>query len=269
MISDNSIINIIYNNDESSKSTYHILKEKLIKKGFIIPTSYDNNAELNICIGGDGAFLRAIHKYNFPNIPFIGINTGHLGFFQEILPENIDEFIERYINKDFIVEKIFLVKCDIFTRNNSFHLIGINEIVIKGIKSKVVHLEVFIDDNHLEKFSGDGIIISTPAGSTGYNYSSGGSIVYPSLNILQITPLSPISSRVYRSLLNSTIVPGDITITIKPEYRYENSILVVVDGMELKYSDIVEMRFTIPEKTISKLNFDKNMYWNNLKSKFL
>ena len=57
--------------------------------------NYDANAELNICIGGDGAFLRAVHSNNFPNIPFVGINTGHLGFFQEILPENIDDLLKN------------------------------------------------------------------------------------------------------------------------------------------------------------------------------
>ncbi|NLY67561.1 MAG: NAD(+)/NADH kinase [Tissierellia bacterium] len=269
MFSENRIINIIYNHDESSVKTYKLLKKKLIERGFSIPETYHEKAELNICIGGDGAFLRAVHRYKFPDIPFIGINTGHLGFFQEILPENIDDFIERYMDKDYVIEKIFLVESNILTINNSFKLLGVNEIVIKGIKSKVVHLEVFINNNHLEKFSGDGIIISTPAGSTGYNFSTGGSIVYPSLNTLQITPLSPISSRAYRSLLNSIIVPGDIFITIKPEYRYENSILLVVDGMELKYDGITEMKFTVPKKTISRLNLDKNMYWNNLKSKFL
>ncbi len=96
--------------------------------------------------------------------------------------------------------------------------------MVKGIKSKVVHLEIFVDGNHLENFCGDGMIISTPVGSTAYNFSSGGSIIYPSLNTLQMTPLSPISSKAYRSLPNSAIIPGDLKITIKPEYRYENSI---------------------------------------------
>ena len=266
---DKRIINVIYNYNSPSKKTYSILTEKLKKKGFIIPEKYDEKAELNICIGGDGAFLRAIHRFKFPNIPFIGINTGHLGFFQEILPENIDDFIEKYINEDYMIEEIFLVKASVTTKEKSFQLYGVNEMVIKGIRSKVVHLEVFIDGNHLESFCGDGIIISTPAGSTAYNFSSGGSIIYPSLKTLQITPLSPISSRAYRSLPNSTVVPGEIPITIKPEYRYENSILIVVDGFEIKYDNLTEITFTVPSKTISRLNFDKNMYWNNLKSKFL
>lgn len=265
----NRIINVISNRNDASIKTANLLIEKLSARGFYVPKNYDTNAELNICIGGDGAFLRTVHRYNFPNIPFVGINTGHLGFYQEILPKDIDGFIEKYVKGYYTIEKIFLVKADVHTRDNSFQLLGVNEIVIKGIKSKVVHLEVFINDNHLEKFSGDGIIVATPAGSTGYNFSSGGSIIYPSLKALQITPLSPISSRVYRSLLNSIIIPGDIPITIEPEFLYENSILIVVDGVEFKYKNINKISYSISEKTISRLNFDKNMYWNNLKSKFL
>src|SRR5699024_4452337 len=123
---------------------------------------------------------------------------------------------------------------------------------------------IYIEDNHLEKFSGDGIIIATPVGSTAYNFSSGGSIVYPTLKTMQITPLSPISSKAYRSLPNSTVVPGEMTITIKPEYRYENSILLNIDGNEHRYDNITKIDFRVSNMVISKLNFDKNMYWNNL-----
>lgn len=265
----NRVINIISNYNFESKKTSHLLSEKLRAKGFYIPEKYGDDAELNICIGGDGAFLRAIHRNKFPNIPFVGINTGHLGFFQEILPENIDELIEKYLNKDYIIEEISLVHAEIHTKSKTFQLTGVNEIVIKGTKSKVVHLEIFIDGNHLERFSGDGVIISTPVGSTAYNFSSGGSIIYPSLKTLQLTPLSPISSKAYRSLPNSAVIPGDIVISIKPETRYENSILVINDGIEFKYNYIIGIDLKLSHKTIKKLNFDKDTYWNNLKSKFL
>lgn len=263
------IINIISNVNYQSRTTAETLKNKLMKNDFIIPEEYSPEAELNICVGGDGAFLRAVHRNKFPNIPFVGINTGHLGFFQEILPENIDEFIDKYINNDFLLEEISLVNAKVHTKNRTFYLTAINEIAIKGIKSKVVHLEIFLDNNHLEKFSGDGVIISTPVGSTAYNFSSGGSIVYPSLKTLQLTPLSPISSKAYRSLPTSAIVPGDIIISIRPEFRYENSILVINDGVEFKYNNLVSIDLKLSHKTIKKLNFDKDMYWKNLKSKFL
>ena len=263
------IINIISNKNYHSRNTTVKLKEKFENKGFIVSETYSSNAELNICVGGDGGFLRAVHRNKFPTIPFIGINTGHLGFFQEILPENIDDFITKYINKDYKVEEMTLVKAEIVTNQKSYFLTGVNEIVIKGIKSKVVHLEIFIDENHLERFSGDGIIISTPSGSTAYNFSSGGSIVYPSIESLQITPLAPINSKAFRSLLNSAIIPGDLVILVKPELRYENSLLVVNDGMEFKYNNIKRIELKMSENKIYKLNFSKDTYWNNLKSKFL
>ena len=121
------------------------LTEKLRQRGFIVSEKYDDDAELNICVGGDGAFLRAVHRNKFPTIPFIGINTGHLGFFQEILPENIDKFVNSYINEDYTIEEIFLVDAEVHTKKKVFYLTGVNEIVIKGIKSKVVHLDLSID----------------------------------------------------------------------------------------------------------------------------
>lgn len=263
------IINIISNKNYQSRTTASLLSKKLKSKGFTIKDSYSTNAELNICIGGDGAFLRAVHRNKFPNIPYVGINTGHLGFFQEISPKDIDEFISKYIKKDYEIEKILLVEAKIHTHDSSFLLTGVNEIAIKGIRSKVVHLKVYIDGNHLQNFSGDGIIISTPVGSTAYNFSSGGSIVYPSLRTLQITPLSPINSEAYRSLPNSAIIPGDINISIKPEFKYENSILLINDGIEFRYDNITNIDLKLSDKYVNRIIFDKDIYWNNLKSKFL
>lgn len=263
------IINVISNTDYESRKTLQKLICKLKKAGFSPSETFDNNAELNICIGGDGAFLRAIHRSGFSEIPFVGINTGHLGFFQELLPNQIDAFILKYINKDYKIENIFMVNADICTKDKCFNLTGINEIVIKGTHSKVVHLEVFINNNHLQRFSGDGLIVSTPSGSTAYNFSSGGSIVYPSLESLQITPLSPINSSAYRSLPNSVLTPGDAIIKIKPEYRYENSILIMNDGMEFRYDNIESIDLSISNKKLYKLSFNEDSYWNNLKSKFL
>lgn len=268
-MSEQRIINIISNKNFKSRRTSAELADKLQARGFITAENYDNNAELNICVGGDGAFLKAVHKTNFPTTPFVGINTGHLGFFQEILPKDIDEFIEKYTNNEYINEEMLLTDAEVCTKEKCYYLSCINEIVIKGTRSKVIHLRVFIDGNHLENFSGDGMIISTPFGSTAYNFSAGGSIIYPTLNTMQITPLAPISSKAYRSLLNSIVVPGDSTIKLKLENRYSNTTLIVNDGNELNYNNIEYINFKLSDKKLNKLIFDKNMYWNNLKSKFL
>lgn len=262
-------INLISNRNFESRKTTLELIEKFTKMGFKISENYSNDAELNICVGGDGRFLKAVHKYKFPTIPFVGINTGHLGFFQEITPDKIDDFIFKYSNKAFVKEEIYLVKAKIITEKKAYSLTGINEIVIKGIQSKVIHLDLFVEENHLEKFSGDGLIISTPAGSTAYNLSTGGSIVYPTLKSLQITPLSPINSKAYRSLQSSIVIPGNLIISVKPEKRFINSVLIVNDGVEFRYHEVKEVALELSDRIIYKLNFDQNNYWNNLKTKFL
>lgn len=265
----NNIINIISNKNIHSQDTSKLLSKKLEAAGYIPKMVYDEKAILNICVGGDGAFLRAVRRNNFPNVPFIGINTGHLGFFQEILPEDIDSFIERFKNNDYTLEEIALVKATISTSRRDYTLTGVNEVTIKTVDSKVIHINVYIDNNHLQTFSGDGLIVSTPVGSTAYNMSSGGSVIYPSLNTLQLTPLSPINSQAYRSLPNSSVVPGHIPIRLEPTKRYRNSTLIIVDGKEYKYRNIRDITLSISNRNIKRIVLDRSMYWTNLKSKFL
>ncbi|SHK15313.1 NAD(+)/NADH kinase [Paramaledivibacter caminithermalis] len=265
----NQIINIVSNDKPVSKETARILRHKLIKNDFIVSEKFEPNANLIICIGGDGSFLRTLHKYNFPDIPVIGINTGHLGFFQDIAPHELDEFIFRYKKGDYVIDHIHPLEGLICTRNSCIEVLGINEIVIKGLKSTTIHLNLFLDQSFLEKFSGDGLLISTPTGSTAYNYSLRGSIVDPRLNLLQITPIAPINTVAYRSFTSSIIVPNYSTIKIHPEYTYENSVLIVTDGTEYKYNGIVEVLVKLSELKIKLLRFKEYSFWNKVKEKFL
>ena len=94
-------ITISYNKLDKSLETKNILIEKLYKVGFKVSDYIENDTILIISIGGDGSFLKAIHKFKFTSIPIIGINTGHLGFFSEISTDTIDDFIKSYINKEY------------------------------------------------------------------------------------------------------------------------------------------------------------------------
>lgn len=265
----NKKINVIYNKDSESCNTAYLLKNMLTERGYTVPEKYDYDAILNICVGGDGAFLRTVHNYGFPEIPFVGVNTGHLGFFQEISPENLNEFIDKLDNQDFTIDSLYLVEALVCTRTSCIDLIGVNEIVIKGIESRTIHLNISINNTYLERFSGDGVIISTPMGSTAYNFSAGGSIVYPTLGVLQLTPLAPINSKVYRSLTTSAIVPRNMTIKLCPEYRDENSILIVVDGIQHSYENIVEINLKISNMKLQLLNLGRHNFWSNVRDKFL
>jgi len=263
------IINIVANDNALSLETKRVLKQRLEKNGFFVPKCFDKNAELIICVGGDGSFLRTIHLYDFPDIPVIGINTGHLGFFQEISPYQLDEFIFKYKKGDYQTQILKTVCAKITMKNEECDLFGINEIGIRGNKSRTIHLNISLDDSFLERFSGDGVLVATPAGSTAYNYALGGSIVDPRLDLLQITPLAPINTTAYRSFTSSVIVPPEITIRIYPEYTFENSILIISDGIEYRFSEITEISLSLSDKKAQLLRFQHYDFWNKVKSKFL
>lgn len=263
------IINIFAKDDKLSKKILLELEEKLHANNFICSREFNKDAELSIVIGGDGSFLRSVHISNFTEIPFVGFNTGHLGFFQELSIEDLDKFIESYLKGDFKKESLHLIETNVNYGSESTKLLSVNEIVVKANKSKAVELDVYINSNYLERFFGDGLIVSTPVGSTAYNYSVRGSVVHPKLECLQITPLAPINSKAFRSLQNSIIVPPNFIIRLEPKKRYEGEIILLNDGEEIILKDVKDIEIDMNYKKIYRIVFSKNNYWNNLKDKFL
>lgn len=262
-------INIASNDD-----TYTLeIKEKLIhilkSHGYSCNYNFEENAELNITIGGDGTFLKGVRDSNFSEVPFVGINTGTLGFYPEIVPENLESFVNDYISGNFTINKLNLIECEICTYGNSKKIYAVNDIVLKRKDMKTIHMEVFIASNRLEKISGDGLIISSPLGSSAYNKSAGGSLVYPSLKTLQITPLSPIISNAYRCLDCSIIVPPEFEITIYPIRKEDYYVAILADGEAVEYEELEYLNFRTAHNTINKLSMGKFNYWNVIKDKFL
>lgn len=263
------IITINSNQVSKSLETKEILTEKLISAGFEVSYDFHPDTELVISIGGDGSFLKTIHDFDYPKVPVVGINTGHLGFFADISPDNIDMFIESYTKEDFLVQSIPLISAKIFATDSCEEVFAINEVVVKGDKSRVIHLNLKVNNNKIQDFGGDGMIISTPTGSTAYNYSARGSIVDPSLNLMQLTPLHPINTNAYRCFTSSIIFSSDSVIDIYPEYRFEDSILVVVDGIEYKFSGVSDIKIFISDIKVNLLRMSDYEFWSRVTKKFL
>lgn len=268
------IINIFSNRNKKSVTISKQVKRKFEDRGYIISEKYNNKAVLNICVGGDGAFLRSVHNSSCSRIPFVGINTGNLGFYQEILTTEIDKFVDRYVKGDYETDKLSLVEARVHFKNSNRVVkhYAINEFLLRAKEQSIVHIDVFIDNNHLETFAGDALIISTPSGSTAYNFAAGGSIIYNTLKGYQLTHLAPINSRSYRSLSNSVVLPSETTLKTKVTKIDRNSeYLLIIDGINKYYrrSAIDYIEFGISKKYINKLVFNKNWYWLNIKDKFL
>ena len=263
------IVTIFSNDTEISNETVKNLYSGLEENGFFPCNEFSEDTELIICIGGDGAFLTAVHSCDFPSVPFVGINTGHLGFFQEIHPCQIDSFIKNYKEKKYHIQRLKTVKADALTGGNVIEHIGLNEIVIKGSGSYSIHLDISIGGSFIQRFSGDGILVATPAGSTAYNYSLGGCIVDPRLNLLQVTPIAPMNTTAYRSFTSSVLLPSDLSLSVKPERGPDYEVLISADGFEHRYKDIGLINIYFSETMINLVRFESYDFWDKVKNKFL
>ena len=262
----------IYSNiTEKSKLIEKDLRNKLVKSGLRVYEEFDpEETELILCVGGDGTLLRLMQELDFPNTPVVGINTGHLGFFQEVLPDSIDEMIYQYNQGNYVLQPFSTVIGTVTTDEGIFTHTGLNEIAVKGVPTYPVHLNISINDSFIERFSGDGICVSTPAGSTGYNYALGGSIVDPRLNLLQVAPIAPMNSTAYRSFTSSILLPESDTLIIQPGLEYDDDIITLAyDGKMTEYKNLKEIKITLSQRKVNMIRFKGQHFWDKCKSKFL
>ena len=229
----------------------------------------EKKADLIFCIGGDGALLRLLRQYDFPQAPIVGINTGHLGFFQEITMDGIDEFIRMLKHGDYHIQENSALSAEICTESGVKHITAINEIVIRGEGERLMHLDMSIGDNYISRFSGDGILICTPAGSTAYNYSLGGVIVDPEVDMLQITPMAPVNNSAYRSFTSGIIVPTNKTIEILPAKDEDRFVVVIEDGRIVSRDDVKKVTVRVAERKAKIVRFSNYNFWSKVKDKIL
>lgn len=264
-------IYIYKNRSHYSAETDQKLRAILEKHDSHIVKDYTPDVDMIICIGGDGSFLNCVHKLRFPKAPILGINTGHLGFFQECSPNNLELAIKDVMEGRFQLQGIRPIEAEIYNRQKLFsRKIGINEIMIRGSYSHVSQFEVSVGETKIQDFSGDGVLISTPVGSTAYNYSLGGALVSPDLDVLQLTPVAPMNTAAYRAFHSSVLLPSDKSITISAIGRTNNMNLIVsYDGKMSEFYDIDRIVIRQSSKSISLIRSNQYDYWRKLAEKLL
>lgn len=263
------LINLYVNQNERSNTIKEVFLRACAARDIAISRTFDENADFNVVIGGDGAFLRAVRTTDFSTIPFFGINTGHLGFYQEVNENRIEEYLDRLQNGEYRTDTLGLLSAKVDTNAWSYDLFAVNEFSIQTNDKHILHLDVIFDGIHLESIAGDGVILSTPSGSTAYNLSAGGAILYQTLEGYQFAPLSPIGSKEYRSLPASIVVPSTSVCEIVPRVSERGGLTITADGFRQNYLEIHKVTVTVPKNAIQRIVFEPNWYWLNLKDKFL
>lgn len=200
-----------------------------------------DHVEMVIVLGGDGTLLSVARLVGVHEVPILGVNLGGLGFLTEITLEELYRVLERVIQGDFITDERVVLNAAVIRRGERMaEFIVLNDAVInKGALARIIDLETTINEEYLTTFKSDGLIISTPTGSTAYNLSAGGPIVYPSLHCIIITPICS------HTLTNRPImVPDDVEVRVILKAKQQEVILTLdgQQGFSLEFEDVVEVR---------------------------
>ncbi|MDR0953099.1 MAG: NAD(+)/NADH kinase [Elusimicrobiota bacterium] len=235
---------------EQSLATYETLSEVLNSRGIKnYPLSHEDsetalkkNTDFMFCLGGDGTLLKAARLAVEQDIKIMGVNNGTLGFLSSVEAGiSFDALLKDLENDNFIEQKRMLLNV-VAVRENSRILLGaaLNDCVIKTGQPRAIYLDVSYNNSPMKEYFGDGLIISTPTGSTAYSLAAGGPIVYPGLDVLILTPVCP------HSLSQRPIVlppAGELSIKLSSKKR-DSSATLSLDGQinfNINYQDTINV----------------------------
>jgi NAD+ kinase len=221
-----------------------------------------DGASMVLALGGDGTLLRAARLVGPRGIPILGVNLGRLGFLAAIAPLELDRALGDIIANNFVVEERLMLEARIPGRPGN-PIVALNDIVIdKSRSSRAIDIETHINGTFAVTYRGDGLIISTPTGSTAYALSNGGPIVTPTSRVLGITPISP-----HTLTGRPLIVPDDCIIRIVAKSSSEE-ILVSADGQEELYvAPPVEIIAKRASFTVKLVKSPHDSYFDTLRAK--
>ncbi|MDX8045802.1 NAD kinase [Gracilibacillus sp. S3-1-1] len=230
----------------------------------------EEKPELVISVGGDGTFLEAFHtyKHRLKETAFIGVHTGHLGFYADWLPDEVEKLIIEIAKKPFDVVEYPLIDVKLHSVDEQTEqFIALNEVSVKSIDSTVA-MDVLIKGSHFERFRGDGLCVSTPSGSTAYNKALGGAILHPSLNAMQITEMASINNRVFRTIGSPLILPSHHVCEFLPLY-HDRSLLITIDHHTDKYDSIDRIECRVSDEKIRFARFRALPFWKRVHDSFI
>lgn len=256
-------VKLFSNHTSYSKPIEEELLKLLQEYNFEISEDFD----LGIAIGGDGSFLQMVKQTNFNSNPFyIGVNTGTLGFLQEIKPNKLEEFVKSLNENNYKFDEIGVLETTIIQNNENKKYYSLNELVIRDLNLSVFKSEIFIDKVKLESFAGDGLLITTSVGSSAYNMSLNGALVYNTLHTIQINPISSLNTSAYRNLLNPIILPQEALVELIPQ---KQNITVMIDGEISRIENVSKIECTVKDKKLKFLRMKEYEFINIVNEKFL
>ena len=234
-------------NKDLSGAVNNLLKE-CERHNFVLD---EDNPEVVFVLGGDGTFLKAVHHYfdRLDEIRFVGIRFGTLGFFYDFDGEDISYLVEILAEGKYLEETHNLIECDLGEQK----IYAVNEIRFENPFHTLV-CSVSINNEPLEMFHGNGLLVCSGLGSTAYNKSLGGAVIHRDLNVLQLTEISTVQNNIYRSLGSSFILPSDTVFTFEGDFT---NVVIGYDHLSCKCEGLNKFQVKNSEKVVHII-YDNN-----------
>lgn len=246
------------------------LKSQLISylKDFQIEMD-EEEPDTVISIGGDGTLLHAFHRYKnrINETAFVGIHTGHLGFYADWLSTEMEKLVLAMVKNPLAIVEYPLLEVTVHSKDNTEQsFIALNECTIKSHGGTLV-LDLQMNDEHFETIRGDGLCVSTPTGSTAYNKALGGAIIHPTLEAFQVTEMASINNRVFRTIGSPLVLPKHHTCYISP--IGDTPFQVTLDHLVIEEKNIKAISFKVAEEKVRFVRFRSFPFWNRVRDAFI
>ncbi|HSU79043.1 MAG TPA: NAD kinase [Candidatus Angelobacter sp.] len=230
----------------------------------------EEEPDIVISVGGDGTLLHAFHRYvnRLEHTAFVGVHTGHLGFYADWTPGEVEKLIIHLAKTPFQVVEYPLL--EVIIRFNGSQTekryLALNECTVKSSEGSLV-MDIMIKGERFETFRGDGLCISTPSGSTAYNKALSGAIIHPSLPAIQLAEMASINNRVYRTIGSPLVLPQHHTCMLKPvnDVNYD----ITIDHLFIVEQDVKSIQCRVAEEKVRFARFRPFTFWKRVKDSFI
>ena len=235
-----------------------------LKEQLNVFKTLDKNTDVLICIGGDGSMLQAVTKVKDSNVPIVGINTGRLGFLTSLQKESLNKGLEALWDNKYSLIKRTLLEVRLEEQQS---LLGdfpyaLNEISVnRKDTASLISIKARINNQTLTTYWADGLIVTTPTGSTGYNLSSGGPIVLPDTPALVMTPIAP-----HNLNIRPLVLPDNSAIELQVSGREEQHLLSL-DSRLISLPHNTPIHIKKANFSIATIQFDDTAFYNTLREK--
>ena len=257
-------ISIFTNPERKDNAIKEDIENLLISNGFDID---DENPDVVLYLGGDGTFLRSVQHYidKLDYIKFVGINFGSLGYFYDYQRDELEELLKDLQTNNFRETSHSLLEGRVVGENKTGIIYAINEIRVES-SFRTLICDVLINQQVLETFHGNGLLVSSALGSSAYNKSLGGSVIKPTIECLELTEIATIQNNINRSLGSSLILTGNDEITLKGEFR---KAVVGFDYQAISDINLKELTIYLSDKKVTILHPKNYSFIKKFKRSFI